>query len=181
VAVLHAANLGEIQEAMLAETRAVTASVRGFATMMNTEHSAADRDLMNLAADAGAALTPTESAISIQLTATAMMKLQALQPLMGITFDRQYMNDQVEMHTQVLTLINDLLLPSAMNAALRMQITMMQSAVTMHLTQARTILDGLDTDAGDAGGSADASADGAMDARADAEAGDGRSDAPDGG
>jgi predicted outer membrane protein len=67
---------------------------------MNTEHSSADRDLMNLAADAGAALTPVENPISMQITATAMQNLQALQPLQGMAFDRAYMNDQVEMHTQ---------------------------------------------------------------------------------
>jgi putative membrane protein len=194
VGVAHAANLGEIQEAMLAETRAMNADVRAFAMMMNTEHSAADRDLLNLAADAGPALMPSDSAVSLQLTATAMMKLQALQPLMGMAFDRAYMTDQVEMHTQVLTLINDLLLPSAMNMALRTQLSMMRTAVTMHLAQARTILQTISSDAGDAGdGGADAdaadaadgdAADGAADGAADSsmDGSDGRmGDASDGG
>jgi putative membrane protein len=176
---MHAANLGEIQEAMLAETRAVNTDVRAFATRMNTDHSAADRDLLNVAADAGAALTPAESPVSVQLTAMAMQKLQALQPLQGIAFDRAYMTDQVEMHSQVLTLITDVLLPSAVNAALRMQLTIARDAVTMHLAQARSLLLIVSSDAGDAGGGADADA--AADASDGADGGgDGSTDVSDG-
>jgi putative membrane protein len=189
--VLHAANLGEVQAAMLAEMRAVNAEVRTFAMMMNTEHSAADRDLMNLAADAGFA--PADSPISITLTATAMQKLQALQPLQGAAFDRAYMTDQVDMHSQVLMLITDVLLPSSMNAALRMQVMMMQQSVTTHLANARRILMALSADGGDAGDGAADAADGAADASdvsdsaadsagdADAATPDGRGDVSEGG
>lgn len=177
VAVLHAANVGEIQEAMLAEMRAVNASVRTYATRMNTDHTAADRDLMNLAADAGPALSPIENPVSQQLTLMAMQKLQALQPLQGIAFDRAYMTDQVEMHSQVLTLINDPLLPSAMNAALRTQLTMVREAVTLHLADARTILQAISVDGGDAGDDAGDAATDVSDGAADRDGGDAAGDA----
>ena len=189
IGVLHAANLGEVQAAMLTEMRAVNAAVRMFAMDMNRDHSAADRDLLNVGADAG--LAPADSPISVTLTATAMQKLQALQPLQGTAFDRAYMTDQVDMHSQVLTLITDLLLPSAMHAALRTQVTMARDAVTMHLANARQLLQAISADGGDAGdAAADASdaADGAADgsdAAADADAttdvSDGRGDTADGG
>jgi putative membrane protein len=188
--VLHVANQGEVEAAILAEMRAVNAAVRAFAMEMNRDHSAADRDLLNVGADAG--LAPADSPISLTLTATAMQKVQALQSLQGIAFDRAYMTDQVEMHSQVLTLITDVLLPSAMNAVLRMQVTMAREAVTMHLANARQLLQAISADGGDAGdGPADASdgaadvGDAAGDRVGDADAmtdvSDGRGDTSDGG
>jgi hypothetical protein len=85
------------------------------------------------------------------------------------------------------------LLPSSMNAALRMQVTMAQQAVTMHLANARRILMAISADGGDAADGAADAADGAADASdvsdsaadsagdADAATPDGRGDVSEGG
>jgi putative membrane protein len=150
VGILHAANTGEILQAQLAEMRAMNPAVRTFAAHMNQEHALADSRLMSLSADAGpnAPLAPVETGVSQALTMTAMQKLQVLQTLFGATFDRQYMTDQVEMHTEVLKLIDEQLLPSSMDGALRMLVTMMRESVAAHLAEARNILQMVNMDGG---------------------------------
>jgi putative membrane protein len=150
VGILHAANTGEVLQAQLAEMRAMNPAVRTFAAHMNQEHSLADSRLMALSADAGpdAHLSPVDTGVSQALTMTAMQKLQVLQTLFGAAFDRQYMTDQVEMHTEVLNLIDEHLLPSAMDGTLRMLVTMMRESVAAHLAEARNILQMVSVDGG---------------------------------
>ncbi len=147
--VLHAANIGEVEAARLAEAKASDADVKTFAMQMDTDHSMADVALLALSQDGGmSSLVPADSPVSEALTTTAMQKLQALQVKTGADFDRTYINDQVEIHTQVLALITNVLLPQVTNAALKTQVMMAETAFTMHLTRAQTIQQKLSGDGG---------------------------------
>jgi putative membrane protein len=140
VGVMHAANMGEVQEAKIAETKAVDPDVLSFAMDMDAAHTAADQAMLALSMNGGTnTLAPADSPTSQVLTATAMQKIGAIQSKTGRDFDQAYMNDQIEMHSQVLDLLMNVLVPSTTDSMLKAQLTMAVDAVTMHLAHARTV------------------------------------------
>lgn len=182
--VVLAANTGEVTQGTLAQTSAVDPAVRTFADEMVTDHTAANTRVNALAQQL--ALTPTPSPVSAQLDNESAAVMAALQPLTGAAFDRAYIDAQVTGHTNVLSLIDTVLLPSATTPALAQELQVMRQEVSAHLDEARAIqaqlaadaappgdggvgpADGGDASAGDAG---DASVDDAGDASAE-DAGD---------
>jgi putative membrane protein len=159
VTVLHVANQGEIQEAQLALMRAIDTQVRNFANMMITDHTAADAALATLfaAADAGpdadaaidAALSTdgglpiAPSTVSAMLLQETMLQIQTLMLKTGAPFDLAYMSGQVATHSEVLQLIDNMLLPQATSPALKMALMDARTLVAAHLRLAVQILNGL--------------------------------------
>lgn len=139
-AVVTAINEGEIAAAMLAETRAEADAVQQFADRMITEHTAAQAMLD--AVVAAEALTPAPNPVSMAVQMEAMDVVTMLTPLDGAAFDLAYMQSQVTMHSEALTIIDTRLLPGS-NGDFRTFLTTLRADVAEHLEDAQAILDDL--------------------------------------
>lgn len=146
VAVMSAANDGEIQAAELARSTSSDSLVTGFANRMVTDHGALNQMLTSLSLSAS--LSPIENALSGQLRAAASKEQKHLMKLTTVEFDQPYMQAQVKDHMHVLALIDDTLLPEVRNTMLKALLRSMRSTVKMHLSMARDILDQLESDGG---------------------------------
>jgi predicted outer membrane protein len=142
--VLHiviTANTGEVNVAQVAVTRATDPAVLSFAEEMVSEHGAAVTDANTLATEQ--TITPEDNPISQMLAAESAQAVTELTAVDAAEFDVAYMESQVAMHEDVLTLIETELLPAAENAALVEFIGDLQAHVEAHLLDAETTLDGL--------------------------------------
>jgi putative membrane protein len=156
--VMLEANTGEVGAGQVAATRAAAMPVQDFAQRMINEHSAANRSLSMLLDQQS--ITPADSPVRRMLGATAHDAVDMLWATPAGSFDRVYMQSQVDMHTMVLTLVDTVLLPSVTNAALRGAVMEMRATVVMHLADARALLASGFGDGGvDGGGGNDAGAD----------------------
>jgi predicted outer membrane protein len=138
VQILVTANAGEVAAAGVAQTSARTPAVVNFAQMMVSEHTAAEQQTLTLVA--GQHIAPEPSDVSRVLDSEATTMLATLSQTAPTAFDRVYIQGQVDMHQEVLTLIDTRLLPNAMNVALRTLLTNTRATVARHLAEAMTIL-----------------------------------------
>jgi len=147
-AVTSAANTGEISLAMLALTRAQLPATRSFAQMMSDMHSAA-QTRQNAVFDV-LDLTIAANPVSMQLERDAMQVTTQLNSAAPNQFDLLYIRSQVDIHTKVLSIIDDQLLVSVSAPALRAELTLTRTEVAAHLAAAQVLLDQLEdlTDAG---------------------------------
>jgi putative membrane protein len=146
VAVMTAANDGEIQEAELARSTSSDGLVTGFANRMVADHSAANQMLVSTSVSSS--LSPIENPLSNRLRVESSKQQKKLMALSGTEFDQAYMQAQVKDHRQVLALIDDILLPQVRNTMLKALLRSMRKTVAMHLSMARDIVDQLEADGG---------------------------------
>jgi putative membrane protein len=135
MALLHQANLGEIQAGQLAQQTAQDSSVRGFAQRMVTDHTALDQAGDSLAQRAGITpQLPDSSMVQEQQT-----QMQLLQSQSGSGFDTTYMSQQIVAHQQTIALV-DSSIAHASNADLKtMLTTSVKPRVAEHLQLAQDI------------------------------------------
>ena len=139
VAVMVTANSGEIEQAKLALDRARDARVRDFARMMQTDQSAALDRMNGIARHLGLdAVTPSD--LRTRLGTEAVGQLLRLALTDPVQFDRTYMEIQVLTHGELLSLLDNTLLPAAKDPALRAELEMTRSLVARHLTTAKELL-----------------------------------------
>ncbi|MEO6953886.1 MAG: DUF4142 domain-containing protein [Polyangia bacterium] len=137
VEVVHTANTGEIDAAKLASSKATSADVKKFASMMIEDHTKADEKGTELAKKLE--LTPTKSAASMRVakdSATAMKRLMGASPT---SFDRAYMESQITAHTRVLAIIDKTLVPDVKSPELKGFLEEVRAKVAMHLDKAKKI------------------------------------------
>jgi putative membrane protein len=154
--VIMEANSGEVMIGNLATTKAQNAGVKAFAQQMVNDHTMANTRLMTLLQQQG--LTAGASDIRQMLAMAAQTTLTQLSAQAGAAFDSAYVASQVDMHQQVLKLLDDVLIPSAMNAALKAEFVSARATVAMHLSAAQALAATVGTPDGGA------KADGAVDA-----------------
>jgi Raf kinase inhibitor-like YbhB/YbcL family protein len=136
--VMIEANSGEAGAGQVATTRASAAVVKAFAQRMVDEHSAANRHLTAELMELG--VTPSDSPTRRELGMAAAAATAMLWAAPMASFDETYARSQVEMHSQVLTLIDNVLLPSATGTLLRAEVAGMRTSVVSHLEGARNLL-----------------------------------------
>jgi putative membrane protein len=132
-----AANTGEVDQNTVAVTRAVNPDVRGFAQDMVAMHTAAVMRESALAATE--MIVPADNHITQTLQTMSTTIVANLQAAEASEFDLMFMNGQVDVHTEVLALIRDQLLPEVTSVALRSELMEMQTTVMTHLERARTL------------------------------------------
>lgn len=132
------ANMGEIQQNMIALSRAQSDDARGFAQDMVDMHTAALEREKELAMSMSVA--PTDNAVTQMLKSTSDKMVAMLQSASDEDFDNVYLQGQLEAHQMVLSLIDNTLLPNAQASALKDELTMMRSAVVMHLDHVRELI-----------------------------------------
>ncbi len=132
--VTHTANLGEIEQATLALSKAKDARVRQLAKMMIKDHTAADARGMTLVKIAG--LNPVTSEMSTSLAIEARAATSALRSQAAADFDKAYVDTQVREHQSVLDTIDQKLMPAARGADLRTYLGEVRPKIAMHLQHA---------------------------------------------
>lgn len=95
VAAIAQDGMTEVQLGKLAETKATSPEVKKLATMMVTEHSAANDQLKQLAAGVGLTLPP-------DINAEQKALIESLSKLSGEEFDKQYVRTLVQAHTHAM-------------------------------------------------------------------------------
>jgi putative membrane protein len=135
--VLTTINTGEIDLAMIAVTRATRADVRSFAMTMITEHTDAQTMIDDWASANGT--VPVDNEISRGVMADAMAVRAQLEAATGTTFDAMYVQSQVTMHKDALTIIDMNLLPGARDAQFRALLTSIRASVARHLAIAMAL------------------------------------------
>jgi putative membrane protein len=132
-----AANDGEVQMAELASKKATSADVKHFAGLMKSEHQKAlqkDKTLQSKTKIASA-----ESDVSTTLKSDTEKTMKELRDKEGKAFDRAYMDAQVKAHKDVLTAIDNRLVPSAKNGEVKAMLVDMRRHVADHLVKAEDI------------------------------------------
>jgi putative membrane protein len=131
------ANSGEVEQAQLAQMKATDPQVKQFAAMMIKDHSKAKQQGAQLAKKAG--LTEEDSGQAATLQTKAEQTLATLKVVDATSFDKAYMNAQVEQHQMVLDTLTKTLIPSATNPQLKAELEATRNMVQRHLGHAQQI------------------------------------------
>ena len=128
--ITKAANGSEIDQAKLAHAKAKKRKTREFAELMISHHQAAEQ------AQAKLSIREANSPIVTQLDIEAASTMSKLNAASNSDFDRTYIDAQVDAHRNLLSLIDNQLLPNAKGAGLRAYLEQMKTKVEMHLKKA---------------------------------------------
>jgi len=129
------ANQGEVEQNMIAITRARRDDARAFATDMVAMHTAAIA--RENALSASMMIIPQDNPVTQMLLSMSQQAVQSLNAASDDEFDAIYIRSQVQAHQQVLTLIDSTLLPQAQAQAMKAELTTMRSTVNDHLERVR--------------------------------------------
>lgn len=134
VAVLTASNRAELTTNQQATNRASSQAVKAFAQTMVTQYTTAQQQLqaLNLTSDTTAALFAT-------LTASARQTQQLLAGFSGATYDRMFLQTQVTMLQNALTLYDQVLIAQAGNTALKNLLVAQRGTVALQLQLAQDL------------------------------------------
>jgi putative membrane protein len=135
--VTSAANTGEIAQAEAALPKLSNAPAKEFATSMIEMHGAAQSRQSALLQRKQ--ITPQENPTSTALKQESDAIVAALMAASATDVDRLYIDKQVAVHSKVLTLLSDVLIPSADDSELRAELTVTRGEVEMHLKRAEQI------------------------------------------
>jgi putative membrane protein len=137
-AIAKAANDGEIEHARLAKTKAKDKRVKAYAAMMIKDHG--DANKREEALLKRTSLVVIENEAARKLMDDAKVRTETLtNAAKGAEFDRAYMETQVQVHTLVLDMIDNQMLPAAQNPDLKAEIDALRGVIDAHLTAAKEI------------------------------------------
>ena len=141
--ILHIANVGEMEEARVAQKKAQNVRVKRFANMMLKDHGEADAQGSEVAKRMNASLSPSD--VSNRLETDAKQMAAAINAEKGgKDFDRTYIAAQVKEHRALLNAIDRDLLPSVKSADVRELVLTVRPKIEGHLREAEDIQKGLD-------------------------------------
>lgn len=132
------ANQIDIDNGKIALQNSKTAGVDEFASLMIKDHTAVNGNAKALVTRLG--VTPEPSATSKSLQDSADKEQAKLRAMKGAAFDREYLQNEVAYHEQVLGAISDVLIPNAQNAELKQMLVDVKPAFQAHLEHARKAL-----------------------------------------
>lgn len=135
--ILETANNGEIKAGQYAQAHAQGASVKSYADMMVSDHTAANSRQMQLRTDQGITEATSTDNTSLQSANDAVYAKLVATP--DSAFDSEYVSQMIESHQHVLDILNNDLIPDANNAALKTELQTTKSTVTDHLNQAHAL------------------------------------------
>ena len=135
LAIVVSANQADMKAGELALSISKDPAVRRFAMRMITDHRAANRAASNLAARIG--LEPRESAVSRELDEAGRQSLDDLRKLTGPEFDAAYVAREVAFHQEVISSLDEALIPSTRNVELASLLRRIRPNFDIHLGHAR--------------------------------------------
>ena len=141
--ILAVINMTEVTQGKLAETKGLRADVIDYGTMMDTMHTDNQSKLQTVLTSKG--LTADENSAEVQMLkakgdpATAKLTSDAAKTA---TFDDDYIQIQIDGHTDALTMLDTVLIPKAQDADLKAHFTTTRGDVVMHLDHAKMLKSG---------------------------------------
>jgi len=141
VDVLTVANQGEVDYSQVGVQKATNASVKQFAQLMVKDHNTMLDAVKGLASKLN--VTPAANDKVNDLQKENQKDITDLNAKTGKDFDKEFMEEQVDMHQETLDLLNDLDGRTS-NADLKTAIAEAKPKVQAHLDQAKMIKDKLD-------------------------------------
>jgi len=137
-AVMDAVNTHEIQEAHLALVRSLNPEVRAFALKMIVDHAAMKEQQTRLLARLG--VVPMGNPVSARVAAIREEHLALLRLHSGLGFDILYLHVQIQDHRTALALLDEQLIPSAREPALRALLLQARPIMAQHLALSQALL-----------------------------------------
>lgn len=141
--IVATANSNDSAGGAMAKTHAASAAVRNFAAKMEREHGAANRDAGALVQRLVGSSAAMQHEDIRKMRDDAQRAMTDMMRDSGDTFDRNYMDHEVDGHQNVLNKLDNDLIPHAQDADLKALLTRARTMVNDHLTEARRIKDGL--------------------------------------
>jgi putative membrane protein len=141
VDVLTVANQGEVDYSQIAVDKATNASVKEFARLMVKDHGAMIESVKGLASRLN--VTPMSNEKVSDLKEENQKDINDLNAKTGADFDKEFMDEQIDMHQETLDLLNDLD-GRTTNADLKAAIAEAKPKVQAHLDRAKAIKDQID-------------------------------------
>jgi putative membrane protein len=134
VAIILAENNTDLSYARLVPSRARSAEVQAFAQRMLTDHTILNAKVNDIAQRNG--IKPEDDAASLDFRDRSADRRDVMRELDGARFDSTYAANEVQYHTDFLTVINTSLATHARNAELREFVSLLKPAVSAHLAHA---------------------------------------------
>jgi len=131
------ANQVDIEAGQVADARANNVDVKAFGKMMVVDHTAVNKQAMELTTKLK--LTPQDNPTSQSLKMGGETNVTNLKTLSGALFDKAYIAHEVEYHQAVIETLNKMLIPSTQNAELKALIVKVTPAFVAHLEKAKQI------------------------------------------
>jgi putative membrane protein len=141
VDVITVANQGEVDYSQIGVDKATNASVKEFAQMMVKDHGTMLEGVKSLASRLNVIPAANDKANSLKEENTK--DINDLNAKTGKDFDKEFMEEQIDMHQETLDLLNDLD-GKTTNADLKAAIAEAKPKVQAHLDQAKAIKDKVD-------------------------------------
>jgi putative membrane protein len=136
-AMLLAANSTDVSYAKLVPARTLSPTVRDYAMRMITDHSAVTSALNELVERTK--IKPEENATSLSFRDESTANRELLRPLDGRQFDSTYLANEIIYHTQVIRMLDNVMIPRARDAQLRQILVSVRPAVAAHLSHAERL------------------------------------------
>ncbi len=134
---LYAINKTEIETSQLAKNKTINQSVLNFANKMINEHQNSQVQLDQILKSNN--INRTTSADARTIRGEARKAMRAMKKVNGITFDKTYMDYQINSHEKALKVINDYILPRVQNTELKNYTLAMRQHIMNHLQEAKQI------------------------------------------
>lgn len=137
---------GEVQQAQAMQSKAQSSAVQQLAQHLIQDHQKNEQKIENV--EQSAQVSPEESALSHDLQQTAQQTVQQIQQQPASEAERTFVNAQVSQHQKVLQLLNDRLIPSAINSDLKQRLEETRKMIEQHLERAKQVQEALSNQAG---------------------------------
>lgn len=134
-AIVVAANQVDIDAGHFAVAHTTTADVKTFANQMIRDHAAVNEKATALVTKLK--VNPEDNPTSQSLKDGGRQNVAQLGNLSGAAFDKAYIEHEVAYHEQVISALDDTLIPNARNAELKALLVSVRPAFVAHLEHAR--------------------------------------------
>jgi putative membrane protein len=131
------ANQVDIDAGNLAKKKASHEDVHAYAHRMVGEHTDVNKEAKDLAAKLN--VTPQDNPISKSLKEDGKKNLEKLQGLSGKDFDKAYIDGEVDLHTKVIDVADNKLVPNVKNEELKALLVKVRPTLVSHLDHAKKI------------------------------------------
>jgi putative membrane protein len=135
--IVVAANQVDIDAGKVAEQRGSNADVKAFGQRMVTDHTAVNKQAVDLANKLK--LKPEDSDTAQSLKKGGADNVANLRNLNGAAFDKAYVDHEVAYHQAVIDALDKTLVPNAKNAELKSLLEKSRPAFVAHLDHAKQI------------------------------------------
>jgi putative membrane protein len=144
VEIVRVANVADIDGGKFAQKKATSKDVKNFAKEMVKDHTAANAKILAFAKSEHMVPQPNDTSTGMQkMTKVTSDHLSEVKPA---DFDREYILAEMTMHKEVLTSLDDDLIPSTKNARLKAILKDARKMVSNHLEKAKAINTALTSD-----------------------------------